>query len=333
MEVNSQKEFAWLTSEAAEEHLAVAIRLFEKNLNPLKTAKLLRKSITPERAAMVMEQAQLRIRARNKFKNADNMFFTGRSLEQSSSELLATYKAKRFRSCQNLADICCGIGGDLMALAKRAHDNTGFATVGVVSDSVATHFAAANLKAAAALNVKVENASFADVDVSEFDGVHIDPDRRVRGRTTVGHFFEPTLKEIFERLSLDRQMVAIKVAPATDFEYPGFPIERQWIGQWRECKQQVLWAGPEIQEDTRVATVVAKDGARCHFRFLESDTMPRTPKVADEIGPFIYEPPPSILAAKLGVHFSRWPTESPTSIAKSCLMASSHFSRDIAWTT
>lgn len=299
MELNEHNEFAWLTSQEAAEHLKIATRLFEKKLNPLKTAKLLRKTIPPAQAAMVMEQAQLRIRARRKFEHADAMFFTGRSLEQSTSSLIATYKAKRFAKAQSVADVCCGIGGDLISLALR-NDAEDFETVGVERDPVPACFAAANLLATDCKNARIEEASFEDFDMTSFDAVHFDPDRRVKGRTTTGGFFEPSLQSIFDRLSLDRQMVAIKVAPATEIESPGFPVQREWIGGWRECKQQVLWAGPDVTESSRVATIVAKDGAYCHFRFSDSEPMPEKCKMAETIGPYIYEPHASVLAAGLG---------------------------------
>ena len=162
MDLDTYDNFSWLTSASAEEHLRIAVKLFERNLNPLKTAKLLRKTITPPRAALVMEQAQLRIRARRKFDNADAMFFTGRSLEQSTSALIATYKAKRFAQATRVADICCGIGGDLISLAKRQRrqehqdHEVGFETVGVDSDPVASCFAAANVDALGMVNTRVE---------------------------------------------------------------------------------------------------------------------------------------------------------------------------------
>ena len=299
MNLDEQNDFVWLTSETAAEHLLIAERLFEENLNPLKTAKLLRKSITPAQAAMVMEQAQLRIRARRKFEHADKMFFTGRSLEQSTSSLIATQKTKRFANFARVADICCGIGGDLVSLAQRG-EIPDMETVGVEKDPVPACFAASNLKATGCDHARVENVSFEDFDLSPFDAVHFDPDRRVKGRTTTGDFFEPSLADIFDRLSLDRQLVAIKVAPATEIDSLKFPVEREWIGGWRECKQQVLWAGRDITENSSTATIVAKDGTCSHFRLSASDGTPTRPTKAETIGPYIYEPHASVLAAGLG---------------------------------
>ncbi len=300
MDFDAFDNFSWLSSPAADEHLRIATKLFEKNLNPLKTAKLLRKTITPQQAAVVMEQAQLRIRARRKFPQADSMFFTGRSLEQSTSLLIATYKAKRFAETDRVADICCGIGGDLMALANRPHSQSATETVGVDSDPIASCFAAANVKALEIANTRIECTSFEEFDLKPFDAIHIDPDRRTKGRTVMGSFFEPSLSSVFEKVSLDRQLIGVKTAPATEEQSHDFPVEREWIGGWRECKQQILWAGPQIEEGSRVATIIAKDGKHCHFRVADSCEKPEGLKMAEEIGPYIYEPHASILAAGLG---------------------------------
>ena len=50
-----------------------------------------------------------------KFADAPQMFFTAVGLEQATDEWVAGYKASRFP--QGLvAELCCGIGGDLLAL-------------------------------------------------------------------------------------------------------------------------------------------------------------------------------------------------------------------------
>jgi hypothetical protein len=299
-------DFEWLVSDAATLPLQKTQSLFVEDINPLKIARMLRKTMTPQRAALVMEQAQLRIRARRKFPDADRMFFTGRSLEQSSSTLLADYKAKKFAGMRKVADICCGIGGDLLALAGRSGklndanegSNAGLETVGVDRDPIPAHFAAWNAKALKLKNVSTCCESFEAFDLSSFDGVHLDPDRRVKSRTVVGNFFQPTLEAIFESVDPRRQRVAVKIAPASSIPAFDFPIEREWIGDWRECKQQVLWCGPGIESDRTVATVLRKDAEVFQYSGFDPEEAP-SPVAADEIGPFLYEPHATVLAANL----------------------------------
>lgn len=298
MELDADNDFVWLTSASAAELLCTTMDLFAKNHNPLKTAKLLRKSISPSRAALVMEQAQLRIRARRKFSDADRLFFSGKSLQQSTSSRIATYKVRRFSGVKRIADICCGIGGDLISLAK--HDGENIETVGVEKDPVTAHFANANLAALNIKNAKVLCRSFEDFDAAAWDGLHFDPDRRANGRTTTGSLFEPSMRDIFDRIDTKRQLVAIKVAPATEIEMPEFPVEREWIGEWRECKQQVIWAGPSITESSKVATIIDNNGAHCQFRHPDNSKIEKPPQIAGSIGPYLYEPHASVLAAGLG---------------------------------
>jgi SAM-dependent methyltransferase len=295
MDLEAYDNFSWLTTNSAVPHLNTALELFEKNINPLKTAKLLRKTLPPDRAALVMEQAQLRLRARKKFEQADRMFFTGRSLEQSTSEKVANYKAEKFADCESVADICCGIGGDLVALARRSSEAK---TVGVDIDRVACCFAAANLATHGIENVRIDCQSFESFDLSRFSGLHIDPDRRTKGRTVKGKFFEPKLSEIYDRVGTN-QLLGIKVAPATEIEILNRPTTREWIGTWRECKEQVLWSGRDIDSSQKIATVVMKGGKRFHFCPPNDAEQSHDAVVAQAIGSYIYEPHATVLAAKL----------------------------------
>src|SRR5262249_32858423 len=66
--------------------------------------------------------------ARAKFTRAGAMFFTRDGLEQATAEPLARHRAARYArfgrrtpaGAARIADLCCGIGGDLLALAGVA---------------------------------------------------------------------------------------------------------------------------------------------------------------------------------------------------------------------
>lgn len=301
----NRDDFCWLVSGEAESILRDAQASFVERVNAVRIAKSLRKSITPTRSALVMEQAQLRLRARRKFTNADRMFFTRRGLEQASGEHLAQYKAQRFVGISRVADICCGIGGDLIALASRKRGSgsaePGVRTIGIDCDELTVLFARKNLKANSldSATAKVQQAEFVNVDLSEFEGLHFDPDRRTGERTVHGNRFNPCLKDIFSNVAAGSS-VAVKVAPATPGELY-FPngLQREWIGDNRECKQQVLWFGTVADKPGhRTATCIGNDGTIGQVSADES-SLDDTVEVFDSIGRFIYEPHPSVLAAKL----------------------------------
>lgn len=301
----TRDDFLWLMSDAAAPILAKTQVAFESRLNAVRIAKTLRKETTPERSALVMEQAQLRIRARKKFTRPDSMFFTRRGLEQSSGKLLAQYKARRFADHSNVADICCGIGGDFIALGKRRLKNDNLPgdgkTVGVDSDELTCLFAQRNFEVLGldpAL-MSVQQTEFEKLALKSFDGIHIDPDRRVNGKSVHGNRFSPALGPIFEKAGKGCSL-AIKVAPATPFSnYFPAEIEREWIGDHRECKQQVLWMGRAARNPgARSATYIGRDGKISRITVSELD-LDQTPAVFDTIHQYIYEPHPAVLASKL----------------------------------
>jgi hypothetical protein len=306
MNPETRDDFLWLISEEAAPILEKVQAAFEERINAVRIANSLRKNTTATRSALVMEQAQLRIRARRKFTRAGQMFFTRRGLEQASGRRLAAYKARRFEELSYVGDICCGIGGDLIALAKRglksAKTSTGDSrTVGVDVDELTCLIARRNLEVNSVdlERVDVQQVDFADFDLAGFDGLHIDPDRRTTDRTVHGNRFSPNLQDVFSRVS-SHCSVAIKVAPATPWA-SYFPVDtqREWIGDHRECKQQVLWLGPKTDKPGhRTATYVGKGGLISQISAAEIE-MDQTVEVFDSIHQYVFEPHPAVLAAKM----------------------------------
>ena len=239
------------------------------------------------------------------------MFFTKRGLEQASGRGIAVYKAARFAECENVADICCGVGGDLIALHNR-NDSAACTTTGVDADELTALFARHNLKAGCARTngrSEVLFQKFESMSVDGLDGLHADPDRRGSAanfqRTVHGSRFEPSLDQLFQGSS-NIKLVAIKVAPATPVsdDWPE-AIEREWIGDRHECKQQVIWHGERADRiGHRIATCVDKVGSAASFSVPESNVEMKLP-TADSIGAYIHEPHPTVLAAGIGHQLGR----------------------------
>ena len=100
----------------------------------------LRKTINSELAQAIVSQLELRARARRKFALADEMLFTAEGLEQSTGETIARYRASRFPIGSRNMDICCGIGGDTVALSHRGE------TLAIDSNKGATYCTGHNLE-------------------------------------------------------------------------------------------------------------------------------------------------------------------------------------------
>ena len=235
-------EYRWLVSSEAEPWLERAAEANDDPQSLLTTTVSLRRDLGTARTHLVIAQAQLRRRAKVKFSRASRLFFTRQLLEQATDEQIAEYKALRFPQEGEVADLCCGIGGDLMALGRR-----GLAS-GVDRDQVAAVLADANCRALElnATAVRVDDA--ASVPLTDFAAWHLDPDRRPEGRrTTRLDLHEPDLPTMEKLLSTSGQG-AIKLAPAA-----GVPedwqksAELEWIGNRGECRQQMAWFGDLAQ--------------------------------------------------------------------------------------
>src|SRR6476661_2035683 len=220
------------------------------------------------------------------------MFFTPKGLEQATDEQIAAYKAGRFPAGQPVVDLCCGIGGDLIALGQRGPAR------GVDCDPVTALFAAENV---AAYGVGGNRCSVATGDATQFStgqaAWHCDPDRRAEGRrTTRGELFDPPLSELSGILA-SNCMGAIKLAPATDAP-DGWrtECELEWLGSRGECRQQVAWFGALAHHaGKRSATVLGSAGK---VRTFVGDTNAALPPPA-KLGRFLYEPDATVLAARL----------------------------------
>lgn len=300
-------DYLWLLSESALPVLSQVEEDIRNKVNALTINKRLRKSISPTRAAIVIEQVLLRLRAKVKFERASELFFTRKSLEQATSGRIAHYKATRFAELSSVADVCCGIGGDLMALAQRQMSNSAMPeTVGVEKDELTALFADKNTDVMGLEHTVVSQSTFEDFAPQRFDGIHVDPDRRVKNRTVQGDFFQPPLADI-RKLVQQKQCLAIKVAPATG-PHRSTPddAETQWIGDNRECKEQVIWTGPvTANPGCRTATYVNSQLEAFHFTATAKELQRSRPNPSEKLGAAIYEPHPTVLAAGLVTPLAR----------------------------
>ena len=281
-------DYRWLVSEAATPWLDRA----RTDTRPtLQIASALRKDLSQERTHLVLELTELRARARAKFLCPENMFFTRKGLEQSTDIWVARYKAARYGAEAPLADLCCGIGGDLLAMAERGP------VTAVDKDPVAALLAEANVSVTEGLHaVRVVAAGVETVRLADVAHWHIDPDRRPHGKRVTGlDFIEPSLAVLTALLN-ENPNGTIKLAPATALsEQEDLPARPEWISRDGECRQLVAWCGAgEDSHGPRTATVLDRTGNVLRSVCGESQYVPTGPP-----GRYVYEPDAAILAAKL----------------------------------
>jgi hypothetical protein len=215
----------------------------------LKAGDTLRAEYPADLVASASAQQELRLRARAKFSRAGEMFFTRPGLEQASSEVVARYRARRYAHLGPVADLCCGIGGDLTALAGRHPVRA------VDVDPLHLRMAQANAAAyGVAGNVRVALADVREVGLAGVDAVFIDPARRAGGRRMRAGDSEPPLAWCVA-LTGRIGAVGIKAAPGLAHEQvpPGWELE--FIAAGRELKEAVAWS-PGLAAVARRATIL-----------------------------------------------------------------------------
>ena len=209
-------------------------------LQELAVAEALRREYPASLAAAAMAQHELRLIARAKFARAMEMLFTRDGYEQSSSETIARYRAVRFGDARRVADLCCGIGGDLIALASASRSPT--LVVAVDRDEVHTRLALHNaLVYGVSYRVSACVADVRDIRLVGIDAVFIDPARRAGGRRFRAGVSEPPLGWCFG-LAERVPAVCVKAAPGLPAELipPGW--EAEFITDGRDLKEAVLWS-------------------------------------------------------------------------------------------
>ncbi|MEU5042590.1 class I SAM-dependent methyltransferase [Streptomyces griseorubiginosus] len=210
----------------------------------LAVATRLRREHPAELVSAALGQARLRQRAVAKFgaEDAGRMFFTPNGVEQSTRASVATYRAERFRAMgvTSVADLCCGIGGDAVALARA-----GIRVLAVDRDPLTAAAARANADALGLADlIEVREADVTEVDTAAYDAVFVDPARRStkRGRIFDPEAYSPPLSWAVQT-ALRAPQAALKVAPGIPHEAVPEEAEAEWISDGGDVKEAVLWFG------------------------------------------------------------------------------------------
>jgi SAM-dependent methyltransferase len=280
-----------LLSARGQELLARVAAGREAGQSPLALASALRKEYPADLVAAATAQDELRRAAAAKFSRADRMLFTRPGLEQASSEAAARHRAGRLRAgaAGRLADLGCGIGGDLIALAP------GREVLAVDRDPVHLRMAAYNAGVYdGAAGVRTMAADVRDISLAGVDAVFTDPARRLPAASGPGRRLRPGTSEppLDWCFALTRQVPAVVVKAA-----PGLPAgtvpggwETEFVADGRDLKEAVLWS-PALATAPSRATILPGEHV-----LLPAD--------GDEVpvaapGPFLFDPNPAVTRAGL----------------------------------
>ncbi|GAA1521317.1 class I SAM-dependent methyltransferase [Streptomyces albidochromogenes] len=209
----------------------------------LATATRLRRDHPAALVSAALGQARLRQRAVAKFgaEDAYRMYFTPNGVEQATRTTVAAYRAGRFAALgvRSVADLCCGIGGDAIALARA-----GVRVLAVDRDPLTAEVARANAEVLGlSALVEVRCADVTGVDTSGYDAVFVDPARRGgRGRIFDPEAYSPPLSWAIEAARTSAH-AALKIAPGVPHEAVPDDAEAEWISDGGDVKEAVLWFG------------------------------------------------------------------------------------------
>ncbi|WP_053754100.1 class I SAM-dependent methyltransferase [Streptomyces sp. MMG1533] len=211
----------------------------------LAVATRLRREHPAELVSAALGQARLRQRAVAKFgaQDAGRMFFTPNGVEQSTRASVASYRAGRLKELgvTSVADLCCGIGGDAIALARA-----GIRVLAVDRDPATAAVAVANADALGLADlIEVREADVTEVETAGYDAVFVDPARRSarRGRIFDPEAYSPPLSWAVQAARTASRAAALKVAPGIPHEAVPAEAEAEWISDGGDVKEAVLWFG------------------------------------------------------------------------------------------
>jgi hypothetical protein len=227
---------------------------------------------------------ECRRRAQDKFSRADAMWFDRKGLEQATAEAVARHKAERFSG--DMLDLCCGIGGDALALASRAR------VTAVDFDPVNCQRAEWNSEVYGVSSNLVVDCR--DVTTVAVDGrlVHLDPDRRQSGQKAVRLEDYAPGPEYLQQLMQSAAGGAIKLSPASNFvgRFPEAEIEL--ISLRGECKEATVWFGSLAGAEPWRATILPEriSVAGHPLEHVADQSPPRA---------YLYDPDPAVVRAGL----------------------------------
>ncbi|MFC4535118.1 THUMP-like domain-containing protein [Sphaerisporangium dianthi] len=232
--------FRELLTPRGQKALGEAVGAVTDGTDPVAAATRLRKTYDAPLAAAALTQARLRARGAVKFgQDAARMYFTPDGLEQATRTEVAAHRARRFAPGARVVDACCGIGGDLIALARA-----GCEVDAVDLDPLTVEVARAN---AVALDlggrVTVRAADAAETGPEAYDVLFADPGRRSTGRRVFDPMaYSPPWPTVLDMVARARA-ACLKVAPGIPYEFIPAGAEAEWVSYRGEVKEAVLWTG------------------------------------------------------------------------------------------
>lgn len=271
----------------------------------------LRRDHPPSLVSAAFEQAALRRRATTKFgPAASRMYFTRDGLEQASAPPVSEVRFSRLAGAgvATLADLCCGIGGDLLVAARMLAGAVSPGIAAVDVDALTCAVARANLEVAGAVASVVQDTA-EDYDVDGYDAVFADPARRgPRGRVWRRDGYRPGW-EFVERLMSRR--ACVKTSPTLPRDAVPSGAEPEWISLDGQVREVCLWSAALWTTERRATVVRSGPDPRSPVgvHSISAADLPTDVPIRP-MGRYVHDPDPAVTAAHLvpvvAAHVDGW---------------------------
>jgi SAM-dependent methyltransferase len=264
----------------------------------LELAQALRGRYPPDLVAAALTQQELRVAALAKFSRAEEMLFTRAGLEQASSEITSAHAAARYPDGGLVADLCCGIGGNLIALGAEHR------VLAVDLDPVSLTFARHNARVyGVGDRLAIVRADVRNLALSGVHAAFIDPARRAGGRRLAAGRSEPPLGWC---LDLAGRVAAggVKAAPGLPRELVPAGWEAEFVAVGRDLKEALLWSPALATAATRATVLPSGDTLAAGPGAGRAGADARDMAPADDVpiaepGAFLFDPSPAVTRAGL----------------------------------
>jgi len=253
--------------------------------NPVKCVEKLKERYPEDKVGDIAGLLEQRNTARTKFSKAREMFFTGEGLEQSTSEEVSLFKSQQYFKGAECVDLCCGIGGTTIGMAR----DTASVTAQDI-DPVHLKMAEYNVR----LYFPQSGCTFVrgdtTADIPEGDVYHFDPSRRKGTKRAFDpEEYIPPLSTVDAILKKSPDVI-VKVSPLFN------------IGESEECSVDIISFRGEVKEILLCYGRFNTQGTRAVI-LPEKMILEQNPQAEEQAGSdvkrYMYDPDPAVVKGGL----------------------------------
>ena len=252
--------------------------------------------------SLIADQIRARKKAKSKapflYQNPEIIFPKGASLEQSSSQATAQYKADLIQGT-SLTDLTGGFGIDTYFFAKKCKK-----VIHVEPNKDLSRLVKHNFKILGIQNVGFKNESaenHLENETNSSDCYFIDPSRRGDQNQRVFHLEDcsPNLENLLPNLHRRTANILIKLSPFIDIRQALSQIPRvsevHVLSVRNECKEVLFKSNPNFDQEPKYFAIDINQGDIFSFQFDQSEEVKPVSYGLPEC--HLYEPNSSIMKA------------------------------------